>query len=49
MSTVWLIIRREFNHRVRSRGFLLITVVGLLAIVGLSFAPSLIDSATGGK
>ncbi len=49
MRTVWLIVRREFNHRVRSRGFLLITVIGLLAIVGLSFAPSLIDSATGGK
>ncbi len=49
MSTVWLIIRREFRFRVRSRGFLLITIIGLLAIVGLSFAPSLINSAAAGK
>ena len=49
MSTVWLIVRREFNYRVRGKGFLLITFIGLLAIVGLAFAPSLINSAAGGK
>ena len=49
MSTVWLIVRREFSYRVRGKGFLLITIIGLLAIVGLAFAPSLINSAAGGK
>jgi ABC-2 type transport system permease protein len=43
MSTVWLLVRREFSARVRARGYMLLTVIGLLAIVGLAFAPAIID------
>jgi ABC-2 type transport system permease protein len=49
MSTVWLLVKREFFTRVRGRGYLVYTVVGLLAIVGLAFVPAIIDAMTSGS
>jgi ABC-2 type transport system permease protein len=46
---VWLIIRREFHTRVRTRGFIGATVIGLVAIVALNVAPALLESMFGGK
>jgi ABC-2 type transport system permease protein len=49
MNTIWLLMKREFNVRVRTRGFVIFTVIGLLAIVGLAFAPAIIDAAQSGS
>ena len=42
MSTVWLLIRREFVERVRQRSFIVATVLGVILIIGLALIPSLI-------
>jgi ABC-2 type transport system permease protein len=49
MSTVWLLMKREFSVRVRGRGYLIYTIVGVLAIVGLAFVPAIIDAMTSGS
>ncbi len=38
-----LIIRREFLERLRSPGFIIGTILGIVGIVGLSFAPALLQ------
>jgi ABC-2 type transport system permease protein len=43
MSAVRLIVGREFTTRVRTRGFVFTTVLGVLGIVALNLAPSVID------
>lgn len=42
MSTVWLLIRREFVERVRQRSFIVATVLGVVLIIGLALIPSMI-------
>jgi ABC-2 type transport system permease protein len=49
MNTVWLLVQREFSVRVRARGYLFITIIGLLAIVGLAFAPAIIQAVGSGS
>ena len=44
MSTVWLLIRREFVERVRQRSFIVATALGVVLIIGLALIPSLIAS-----
>ena len=44
MSTVWLLIRREFVERVRQRSFIVATVLGAVLIIGLALIPQLINS-----
>lgn len=48
MNDVRLIVEREFLTRVRSRGYVLATLAGLLAIVALNLAPSLLDELAPG-
>ncbi len=40
---LFVLIRREYLERVRSKTFILSTLVGLLVIVALSFAPAIMD------
>jgi len=47
--SIWLIIQREFRTRVRTKGFIAATVIGLLVIVALNVAPALLESVFGGK
>lgn len=49
MNTIWLLMKREFNVRVRTRGFAVFTVLGLVAIIGLAFVPAIIDAAQSGS
>ncbi|HEY7993014.1 MAG TPA: ABC transporter permease [Candidatus Eremiobacteraceae bacterium] len=42
MSTVWLLIKREFVERVRQRSFIVATVLGVVLIIGLALIPSMI-------
>ena len=49
MNVVWLLVKREFTVRVRARGYLLITIVGLLGIVGVAFAPAIIKATESGS
>lgn len=44
MSTVWLLIKREFIERVRQRSFLVATVLGVVCIIGLALIPAMIGS-----
>ncbi len=37
------IIAREYRERVRQKGFIATTLIGLLVIVGMSFAPAIMD------
>ncbi|MHB8869799.1 MAG: ABC transporter permease [Thermoleophilia bacterium] len=46
---VRLIVEREYRTRVRSKGWIAATVFGLLAIVGLNFAPAIADTVFGGQ
>ena len=47
--SAWLIIQREFRTRVRTKGFIGATIIGLVAIVALNVAPALLESVFGGK
>lgn len=49
MRTVGLIAQRELLARVRGRGYLIATLAGIVAIIGLSFAPSLMSALTAGQ
>jgi ABC-2 type transport system permease protein len=49
MNVVWLLVKREFTVRVRARGYLLFTIVGLLGIVGVAFAPAIIQATESGS
>ncbi|HYK52374.1 MAG TPA: ABC transporter permease [Candidatus Eremiobacteraceae bacterium] len=44
MSTVWLLIKREFIERVRQRSFIIATCLGVVLIIGLALIPALIAS-----
>lgn len=49
---VWLILAREYRQRVRARSFQITTALGAILILGLAFAPALLDrvqSATAGS
>lgn len=51
-NNVWLILAREYRQRVRAWSFQITTALGALLILGLAFAPALLDriqSATGGS
>lgn len=51
-SNVWLILAREYRQRVRAKSFQVTTALGFILILGLAFAPALLDrmqSATGGS
>ncbi|MBU2602400.1 MAG: ABC transporter permease [Actinobacteria bacterium] len=49
MNLVRLIVEREYRARVRSKGWIIATVFGLIAIVGLNFAPTIADTVFGGR
>jgi ABC-2 type transport system permease protein len=49
VNIIGVIIRREFNTRVRSRGYLAATVLGVLAIIVLFIAPSIFRAVSGGQ
>lgn len=49
MNVVRLIIEREYRTRVRSKGWIVATVFGLVAIVALNFAPAIADTVFGGR
>lgn len=44
MKGVWLVARRELRQQLRSKGFLISTVVSALAIAAFILVPSLLDS-----
>lgn len=44
MSTVWLLIRREFVERVRQRSFVVATVIGVVLIMGLALIPMFLQT-----
>lgn len=44
MNKIWLIIQREFLHRVRKRSFLIITLLGPLLFSALIVAPALLSN-----
>lgn len=48
MNVVRLIVEREYRTRVRSKGWVIATVFGLIAIVGLNFA-TIADTVFGGR
>lgn len=43
MNRLRTIIAREYRERVKQKGFIFATLIGLLVIVGLSFAPAIMD------
>lgn len=43
MNQLKAIIMREYKERVRQKGFILTTALGLLVMIALSFAPALMD------
>lgn len=49
MNVVSLIVGREYRTRIRSKGWVVATVFGLVAIVALNFAPALLDTVFGGR
>ncbi len=49
MNVVRLIVEREYRTRVRSKGWIIATVFGLIAIVGLNFAPTIAETVFGGR
>lgn len=44
MNKIWLIIQREFLHRVQKRSFLIITLIGPLLFGGLITAPAFLSN-----
>ena len=51
-SNLWLVLSREYRQRVRARSFQITTAIGFILILGLAFAPAILDrmqSATGGS
>lgn len=47
--SIWLIMQREVRTRVRTKGFIGATIIGLVAIIALNVAPALLESMFGGK
>ncbi len=48
MSKAWAVIRREFVERVRSKWFLISTILGPLFMIGVTVLPSLLMMKSGG-
>jgi len=48
MNEMWIIVRREFRERVRTRAFILSTILLPLFTVGIFLLPMLVDRASGG-
>ena len=52
MGNIWLIVFREYRQRVRATSFKVTTAIGFVLILGLAFAPTILNSvqsATGGS
>lgn len=43
MKNVGVLISRDFNSRVKSGSFIITTIIGVIVIIGLAFAPTLMD------
>ena len=51
-SNLWLVLSREYRQRIKARSFKITTALGFILILGLAFAPAIIErvqSATGGS
>ncbi len=48
MLKVWAVIRREFLERVRSRWFLISTILGPIFMIGVTVLPALLMNVSGG-
>ena len=48
MDKVWAVIRREFVERVRSRWFVISTVLGPIFMIGVTVLPALLAGSSGG-
>jgi ABC-2 type transport system permease protein len=49
MRKVWAVIRREFVERVRTKWFLISTILGPVFMIGLMVLPALLTARAGGK
>ncbi|MDN5698371.1 MAG: ABC transporter permease, partial [Rubrobacter sp.] len=51
-SNLWLVLSREYRQRIKARSFKITTALGFVLILGLAFAPAIVErvqSATGGS